>query len=830
MSWGSTGADGTDALSELRTIQEQIRPKLAASGWTDDRIHAEWPITAGAREVAGGRPRQQRPLRADLALLHAASGHPIGVVEAKKSIRNAADGVQQAKEYGTLLQLPLVYATNGTRIVEIDLSGGTEHDVARFRTPEEIWANFRSVKALGDLGVRLFQVPYSRDVLVGTAVKELRYYQQVAVQRILQEIAAGRRRLLTVLATGTGKSFVAAQLVHSLWEAKWPRGQEFGNERPRVLYLADRDTLVGDPLVREFHPIFGTEDAVRVRGAGPQMQARINFASYQALDAGAVFAEYPPDWFDLVIVDECHRGSAAADGLWRGILDHFGAAVHLGLTATPRHDDEVATYDYFGEPVFQYSLRQGIADGFLAPFEVIRVLLSTDIDGVTITQGTRDDGGADIPARTYRPADLERRLILPERTEEAAAWLTRRLHGTDRMSKSIVFCVDQDHAARFVTAIGNQNTDLQATFDSEWAARITSDEGDRGKRLLGRFQDVDTTVPVVVASSDMLTTGVDAPTVRNVVFFRTVKSPSLFKQMLGRGTRVAPDHGKEHFTVIDFTGVTVLFADQDFDGPPIRSTEVEADAPVPTDDPAQENEESAAIDDVAIDDGLAEPDPEFGVESGGDLDGPGPIQDRSEAADRVRARSVKHVLSGTEVWVDSQFVYVVEPDQDFRLLPVRIESWTRAKVLELGYASADLRRQWASAVTRRQLTKALGPMLPFTLEGLAEQLGVPMADPLDLLLHIAFDEPLISRSERRHRFDRHQREFLGTFPPEARRLLDVVLDQYVAHGPEELDPHVLQVDPLAAEGSVTELVGRFGGATRFRAALDEVGRRLYDAS
>lgn len=816
--------------SERRTIHELVRPQLDRSGWTEEHIEAEWPITAGGREVAGGRARQRTPLRADLALLDASSGHPLCVVEAKKTMRDAAAGVRQAIEYGTLLDLPLVYATNGTRIIEIDLSGGTQHDVDRFRSPDEIWANYRNVKQLETLGVRLFQVPYSRSVFVGTEVKKLRYYQQVAVQRILQEIAAGRRRLLTVLATGTGKTFVAAQLVHSLWQAKWPRGNQFGNDRPRVLYLADRDTLVGDPLVREFQPIFGTEDAVRVRGSGAQLQARINFASYQAMDAGELVADYPPDWFDLVIVDECHRGSAAADSQWRSILDHFGAAVHLGLTATPRHDTEVVTNDYFGEPVYQYSLRQGIEDGFLAPFEVVRVLLSTDIDGVTIAQGTRDDDGAEIPARTYRPSELERTLILPERTEEAAGWLTRRLHGTDRFAKTIVFCVDQDHAARFGAAIGNQNADLQAGSDSEWAARITSDEGNRGKRLLGRFQNVDESVPVVVSSSDMLTTGVDAPTVRNVVFFRAVRSPSLFKQMLGRGTRLAPEQGKEHFTVVDFTGVTGLFADPAFDGPPVRTTEVDADGEVPTDDPVVDDDQIPASDTAPDNDHVAEPEADFIAEPGGVIDEPEHIDDGTQENDQIRSRASRHVLSGTEVLVEGQLVYVVEPDHNFRLRKVRIEIWTRDQVLELGYDPADLRRQWANAVSRGQLTQALAGALPFTVEELAALLGVPDADPLDLLLHIAFGEPLVTRSERRNRFDRTQRAFLHAFPPEARRILDVVLDKYVDHGPAELDPHVLQIEPLAAEGSVTELVGRFGGADRFRSAIDEVGRRLYDAS
>lgn len=823
-------------ISEERTVRELVTPSLVSSGWSETAMIHELPITSGQRNVVAGRVRKGQRLRADIALLHRTAvgngGHPISVVEVKKTRLDDRTGVQQAKDYGRRLDLPLVYATNGHKIIEIDLVAGIQHEVDRFKSPQELWQNFRNVRQLSELGVRLFEMPYSRSVLTGTQVKEPRYYQHVAIQRMLQAIAAGRQRILTVLATGTGKSFLAAQLVHSLWEAKWPRGAAVTDPRPRVLYIADRDVLVNDPMVREFRPIFGEEEAVRVLG-GPKTQARINFASYQALDNNDLFTKYEPDWFDLVIIDECHRGSASANSQWRSILDHFSSAVHVGLTATPRADSDADTFEYFGDPVFVYSLKQGIQDGFLAPFEVVRVLLSTDTDGVTIDQGTVDDNGVEVPAKNYKPKQLERKLIVPERTQEAAGWVSRHLTASDRMAKTIVFCVDQDHASRFAEAIGNLNPDLMVGSDSEWSVRITSDEGDRGKVLLGRFQNPLEPVPVVVSSSDMLTTGVDAPTVRNVVFLTTVNSMTKFKQMVGRGTRLAEELGKEFFTIVDFTGVTALFADNTFDGLPIRSVETPAEGedlppePIVEEEPDGDDEEPLEV---------SEPAGEFEVEPGGTLDvpvpdpGDGTIVDDDGLEDEIVMRGQKHTVSGIDVTVLGEYLYVVEPDANFRLRAIRIETWAKNQILDLGYDAMTLTRQWANAVSRRELRDALARHLPFTVEELAARLKFENADPLDVLLNLAFDTPIRTRSERLASFTTAQQKFLQGFAPEARKILDLVLTKYSEHGPSDLDPEVLSVPPLSDLGSVTELAQRFGDAGRFRDVLDEVSRRLYEAS
>ncbi|HEU5270275.1 MAG TPA: DEAD/DEAH box helicase family protein, partial [Jatrophihabitans sp.] len=568
---------------EERTIRDLVIPRLHAARWPADRIVREYPITNSRREVVGGRVRRGMPLRADIVLRHPQSGHPISAVEVKKTARSEYDGVTQAKDYGTRLGLPLVYATNGRKIIEIDLRRGTQHEVAAYRSADQLWQNFMAAEEINAQAQTFFSIPYSRELTDSSTglVKQMRYYQHGAAQAVLRAIARGDRRLLAVLATGSGKSMLAAQISNVLWQSRWPRGPEAPDPRPRILYLADRDVLVADPLVRYFTPIFRSDEVHRIRRE-PLAHKRIFFALYQALEE--IFEQYEPDFFDLVIVDECHRGSAREDAEWRKILEHFAGAVQLGMTATPRVDGEADNLAYFGEPVYTYSLRQGIQDGFLAPFQTIRVPLSSDVDGVHIPDGVLDDEGVEIPEGEYGSTQFERTLILPQRTAAAAQFLSDYLRRTDRRAKTIVFCVNQDHAARFAAAIGNLNADLVAEMPY-WAQRITSDEGERGTVLLGQFQDGDSPYPVVVTSSDMLTTGVDVPNVRNLVFFSRVQSTARFKQMLGRGTRLDEERGKEFFTVIDFTGATARFADPSFDGPAIRVIDADIDrVPVSGDD------------------------------------------------------------------------------------------------------------------------------------------------------------------------------------------------------------------------------------------------------
>ncbi|GDY30216.1 EcoAI/FtnUII family type I restriction enzme subunit R [Gandjariella thermophila] len=816
---------------EAMTIRNHVVPRLRDAGWSEHTWRQEYPITGEPRTVVQGRVRRDRPMRADFALLHA--GHPICVVECKSSIKDVRDGVQQARRYAQKLDVPLAYATNGDEIIEIDMRRQTERHVARFRSPDEVWDYYREASELAsDLAIRFFTTPYSRDAQDMRGNPKLpRYYQHVALQRTLRRIAAGDRKLLLVMATGTGKTALAAQLVYVLWKNHWPRGARHQEPRPRVLYLTDRDVLVTQPLRDYFRPMFGDgEDGPVTRIRGNVSKAKnLYFALYQALDAGgeersALFEEFERDFFDLVIVDECHRGSASASSSWREVLDHFKTAVKLGMTATPVQEGDRDTIGYFGAPIYTYSLRDGIADGFLAPFEVIRARLDRDIDGVDIPEGTVDRAGQLVPAGTYGLAQFERTLVLPERTREVARYLTEYLRRTGEAQKMIIFCVDQEHAARMREELVNLNSDLMRRYNGRWVVRITSNERDRVE-LLDDFQREDSPTPVVAVTSQLLSTGVDVPTVRTIVLFRRIESMVEFKQIIGRGTRLAPDSGKEYFTIIDFTGATRKFEDPNFDGPPVRVRDVDGTEP-------QENvPEPLEVDDEPE---LAEPEPEYEQQDAGELppDGGEPGHDEvvrdPDAIDDITRRSRKHVVDGYDVHLVGEQLYIMDA-VDGGLRPVRLERWVRQRAQALGQGPAELLEQWATVRGRRELRELLGDALLFDVDELSVRLHQPDCDPIDLLLYLAWDWPLMSRRERVARFTAREREYLDGLSPEARQVLTTILDKYAAHGIDDLSTSALRTAPLSERGSVLEIARVFGGAEQLHEAIDDLGRRLFRA-
>lgn len=453
--------------SESVTIHDEVIPRLRDAEWSELSWQREYPIANGQLTVVDGRVLRDRPLRADFVLTR--GGHPIAIVECKRSIRDERDGVQQARKYARYLDVPLAYATNGRKVIEIDRHNQTEREVDRFRTPDETWAFFRGAELGTDAAVDFFSTPYSRRVTDATGDPKLpRYYQHVALRRLLTRIAAGQQRLLVVLATGTGKTPLAAQLIHVLWQNHWPRGKGAAEDRPRVLYLADRDVLVQQPQRDWFRPIFGQDTVTRVKGSVSTAK-NIYLALYQALDGSSddnedLFRQFDADFFDLVVVDECHRGSASRYSQWREVLDYFSSAVQLGMTATPVRKGYSDTYEYFGEPVYTYSLHHGIENGFLAPFEVVRVHLDSDLDGVRIGPDVHDREGQLVPEGDYGPPQFERTLVIPERTREAARFLTDFLRRNGETGKTIVFCHDQDHAARMREELVNLNSDLLSRY------------------------------------------------------------------------------------------------------------------------------------------------------------------------------------------------------------------------------------------------------------------------------------------------------------------------------------------------------------------------------
>jgi type I restriction enzyme R subunit len=780
--------------SEQDTCREYVLPRLKAAGWTDEQIQEQFRITDGRIISVGRRHRRGEALRADYVLEHR-PGMPIAVVEAKREHATPGKGLQQAKRYAQLLDVPFAYSTNGAGIVEDDRHTGREDDrLAAFPTPQALWSRYRAWKGIANEivadGVAL---PFSRALRnPDGSVKEPRYYQRTAIDRAVQSILAGDKRLLLTMATGTGKTFVAMQIVWKLWNSGWR-----GARNPRILYLADRNILIDQPRLDYFSPAFGDGPIWRLQGHA-KAGREIYFALYQSLND--IFREFAPDFFDLVIVDECHRGSARAESSWRAILDHFSAATQLGMTATPKRDETVDTYRYFGDPLFEYSLARGIDDGFLAPYRVRRVRLSPDAHGWAPDPGQRDLYGREIPEGLYTTKHFERVVSLLARTEAAAKHLTTYLHQTDRWAKTIVFCVDQEHADQMRRALHNANADLTRQHP-DYVVRIVSEEGDVGTGHLSNFADTESDVPVIATTSQLLTTGVDLPTVRNIVLFRTVGSIALFKQMIGRGTRLFPDDDKLSFDIIDYADATRLFADPEFDGPPERVDEEEID------------DEGNVVDETAVE----APEPTF-EEAGEALE--------LDALD-IEPRA-KFYVADTEVVVTAEGIYHLDPETR-RLRLVEYRDFVADTVRTLFPDPRSLRSRWASRVGRQDVIDALADH-GIDVEEVTERTGLRDADPLDVLVHLAWSQPLATRTERARRVQKEHADFFAEHQPAARAVLTELLDKYAQHGISQLDDlSVLEVPPLSALGSPAEIAAHFGSGTALQQAVSELGELLYAA-
>ncbi|MGH3602343.1 MAG: EcoAI/FtnUII family type I restriction enzme subunit R, partial [Pseudonocardiaceae bacterium] len=632
-------------MNEQETCRTLVVPKLRAAGWDKRQIREQYRITNGKIIASARRHRPGEPLVADYVLEYS-DDLPLAVVEAKRTKVDAATGIEQAKRYAHRLELPVAYATNGHEIWEIEM-GGAIRKRREFPSPDELWERFCESEGVeSQLEKEMLTAPFDSSLRdYNLEPKRPRYYQRIAVNRALRAIAHGQRRILLTLATGTGKTMVALQLVAKLRKSGWTAGR-----MPRVLYLADRNLLVDQPKDDYFVPAFG--DVVHKISKGHAQRSReVYFGLYQSLDRGdeqTLFSQYAKDYFDLIIVDECHRGSASSSSQWRRILEHFNQAVQIGLTATPIRRDDVDTYGYFGNPVYEYSLRDGVEDGFLAPYRVRRVRLNIDMTGFRPTAGQRDVDGDVIPDKLYTPKQYEKVLAVLDRTRAAARYLTQYLHDTDRMGKTIVFCENNDHAHRMRVALNNANLDMVARYE-DYVCRITDADGDPGKALLAEFSKIDSDEPVIAVTSQMLTTGVDLPSVKNIVIFRRIGSMPLFKQIIGRGTRLCPEAHKGSFDIIDFVEATVLFNDSAFDGPPLRVIDDEAD---------EQGVVLASQEETGEDDGeqVAEADAEYEEQDEGTLrpDHPTPMPvlstEEDDLADQILAQGKRIYVDGVEVY------------------------------------------------------------------------------------------------------------------------------------------------------------------------------------
>lgn len=783
-------------LSEADTCRKYVLPKLYAAGWNDDQISEQKTFTDGRIVVVGEKCFRKKQKRADY-LLRFRRDFTIAVVEAKSAYKNPADGLQQAKEYAEILSLKFAYATNGKGIIEHDYITGKDADLEGFPTPDELWARLSQAEGVTpEVAERLLQ---PCNTLPG---KIPRYYQEIAINRTVKAVLQGKKRILLNLATGTGKTYIAFQIIWKLWNSRWNRTAE--HRRPKVLYLADRNVLIDDPKDKTFASL---GDA-RWKIQGEAIKSReVYFSIYQSIAKDerrpGLYKQYTKDFFDLIIVDECHRGSAKDESNWREILEYFEPAYQIGMTATPLREDNRDTYRYFGNPIYTYSLKQGIEDGFLAPYRVHRVVPSVDAAGWRPAKGELDKYGREIPDGIYGTNEFERVVSLKARTDAVAKHLTDFLMKTDSFAKTIVFCVDQEHAEDMRKALNNCNLDLVQQHP-DYVCRVVSEEGSIGRGHLDRFMEIETRTPVILTTSQLLTTGIDAPMCKNIVLFKVINSMVDFKQIIGRGTRVRDDYGKLYFTILDYTGsATRLFADPEFDGEPALITEEEIDQnghiiegtheEIQSEEPAEEQELT-----------IHEPS----------------LSDDSEGKPR------KYYVTGGSVEIVADIVYELDSDGK-RLAVIKYTDYTARELRGMYTSAAELHPKWSDAEQRKQILSLLEDK-GITFEQLAKATKQYDADPFDLLCHVAYNAPLRTRMERAERVRKDKKDFFEKFGEKARQILNEVLEKYIEFGTEQLtDMNILKVPPISRHGNLIEISELFGGTAALRESLGELQNLLY---
>ena len=802
---GEAVRDGV--ITEADTCREFVTPRLVEAGWgaAPHSIGEQRTFTNGRIIVTGGKVRRGKQKRADYLLYHRRD-YPLAVVEAKEVGLPAESGVQQAREYAEILGLKFAYATNGRRIIEIDYITGTEREVDHYATPDELFARLTGATHLPQGAMAHVLEPFN---LISGKVP--RYYQQIAINRVIEAILLGQKRILATLATGTGKTCVAFQICWKLWNSRWNRTRKY--RRPKILFLADRNILVDDPMAKMFAP-FG--DARHKIAGGDTSQSRdMYFGIYQALINASedVFRQYRADFFDLIIIDECHRGSSRGESAWRAVLDYFEPAIQFGMTATPLREDSRDSYEYFGNPVYTYSLRQGIEDGFLAPYCVHRVITTVDAAGWRPGKDELDRYGREVPDDEYQTKDFERVVALRSRTRAMARHLTDLLKGTDRFAKTLVFCVDQEHAAEMRQELLNLNSDLVKQYP-DYVCRVTADEGAIGLTHLSHFQDVDKPTPVILTTSQLLTTGVDAEMIKNVVLARVVGSRAEFKQIIGRGTRLKVDYGKEYFNIIDFTGTaTSHFADPGFDGDPTRIEEVTVD----------ETGVVVETNDVETP-RIAKPEAEYVVDPEQDSESGG----GGEIITEPPAEPRKFYIDGGEVEVIGHLVYDLDTDGK-KLQVVKYTEYSGRAVRTLYPTREALQSAWANPDTRIEVLRELTER-GISFEELASSSEQPDADPFDLLCHLAWNAPLLTRRQRAELARRQTHDLFVQYGDTAREILTLLLDRYVERGILQFNTlsELMKVQPFDRYGSPSEIASRhFGGVRGMKDAVSRLQTALY---
>lgn len=792
-----------DLETEEDTKERRITPALKAAGWSSTMIWMEYSLRSDRFRIV---PEKNITLKVKPTgrnkpdyLLCRNVNCPLAVVEAKKASKSAEDGIDQAITYAKMLDIPFAYASAGEKFIEFNLKTGKQRELAMtaFPSPETLWKMWCETR-----GVPLDREDAMADAQYYTSEdgKVPRYYQMVAINRVVNAIVADkRRRALLVMATGTGKTYTAFQIVWRLRCAGIVRN---------VLYLADRNQLVDQTIVGDFAPFETIQ--TKIQGGEIDSSHCIYFGLYQQLKgredggSGKTFADnfrqVPPNYFDLVIVDECHRGSASEESSWREILEYFKPAIQLGLTATPNKKDGSDNAAYFGEPLYTYSLKQGIEDGFLAPFQVVSVFLDKDRDGWEPQEGERDINGQLIEKRLYTLDDFDRRLILENRTKVVAEHVTKYLHHLGRMSKTIIFCTTQNHAARMRDAIRRCNADLVAE-EPFYAVRMTGDD-EEGRKLYSSFTSPYEPYPVVVTTSKLLTTGADTKCVKLIVLDTPIRSMTEFKQIIGRGTRLREDAGKTFFTILDFRGACELFKDPDFDGDPDVQTEWGEGDPVPT----------GGNDKKPVLPPITPPAPEL----------PGVVLKPGEN-DGASGEKVVYQVRGVPVEVVGSSVSYL--DENGNLVTTKFRDYTRRNILRAFGSEADFMEIWNGSEEKKAILERL-EREGVLFDQLRKELKNPDADEFDLLCEIAFGRTPMTRQMRASRAARGK--FLEKYQGVARKVLEIMIDIYAREGVREVDNiAVLRSEEFKELGGPVKVVKAFGGKPAYRAAIVDLENALY---
>ncbi len=780
------------SLSERDICTKFITPAIVdVAGWDRDvQIREEVSLTKGRIIVRGKLHTRGEKKRADYVLYHK-TNIPIAVVEAKDNTHTVRAGIQQAIAYAELLDVPFAYSSNGDGFIEHDRSvksGARERELSlsEFPTPQELWRRYCEYKGIEN---KTEAQVYAQDFYPNPENKTPRYYQLTAINRTIEAIAKGQNRVLLVMATGTGKTFTAFQIIWRLWKS---------GTKKRILFLADRNILVDQTRTNDFKPFGSAMTKIKNRKADTAYE--IYLALYQAItgteEAQKLYKKFSKDFFDLIVVDECHRGSAEEDSAWREILEYFSGATQIGMTATPKETKYVSNIHYFGEPVFTYSLKQGIEDGFLAPYKVVRVDIDKDLTGYRPEAGKKDRYGKEIEDRIYNQSDFDRELVLEKRTELVAKKITEYLKATNRFDKTIVFCEDIEHAERMRSALINENGDLYAQ-NSKYIMQITGDNQE-GKAELDNFILPESKYPVIVTTSKLLSTGVDVQTCKLIVLDKRIESMTEFKQIIGRGTRINEAYGKSFFTIIDFRKATELFADKDFDGEPVQIYEPKEGEPVmPPDDESGSTDEGETI----VDEGI-----QVGRTGKG-------------------ARRTKYYVGDVEVQLVSERVQYY--DKDGKLITESLKDYTR-KAVQKNFASlSDFLNRWTSADKKQAIIEELEKE-GVLLDALADEVGKDF-DAFDLVCHVAFGQKPLTRRERAENVKK--RNYFAKYEEKARAVLEALLDKYADEGLDNIeDPKVLKVQPFDRYGTPLEIIQAFGGRDRYFEAVRELEENIYSAA